>query len=358
MDLHLVGGFLGSGKTTAIIGAARLLMAQGKRVGVVTNDRGKHLVDTAFFQGAGLPTAEVAGGCFRCSFSELKDLLSQLQAEAQPDVVFAESVGSCADMVATVLSPLLELQSAADRHTTFSVFSDIRLLRRWLTGEELPYGEDVAYIYGQQISEAGLLVINKMDLLSEVQAQQVLAQARERLPDKTLLLQNSLAEGGTAQWLELLAAGKGIAPPTAIEMDYDRYDRGNRKLGWLDEEIRLQVTAGAGWQVVLAFISALEKAIQQKNIPVGHLKFHITDGAQELKLSLVALSGQDWQAGMPGFSGETLRILVNGRIQAAPAYINRLVGDALETAAAQGVRSYERAETAYYRPRIASRIPR
>ena len=29
MNLHLVGGFLGSGKTTAIIGAAKWLLAQG-----------------------------------------------------------------------------------------------------------------------------------------------------------------------------------------------------------------------------------------------------------------------------------------------------------------------------------------
>ena len=50
--LHLVGGFLGSGKTTAIAAAAKLLMAQGLRVGVVTNDQGKYLVDTAFFAAA------------------------------------------------------------------------------------------------------------------------------------------------------------------------------------------------------------------------------------------------------------------------------------------------------------------
>lgn len=48
MKLHLVGGFLGSGKTTAIINAAKKLMKDGKRVGVITNDQGRYLVDTAF----------------------------------------------------------------------------------------------------------------------------------------------------------------------------------------------------------------------------------------------------------------------------------------------------------------------
>jgi len=81
MDIHLVGGFLGSGKTTAIASAIKWLQPQGKRVGVITNDRGKHLVDTALFQGKGVPTKEIAGGCFRCSFSELNELLQQLQGK-------------------------------------------------------------------------------------------------------------------------------------------------------------------------------------------------------------------------------------------------------------------------------------
>lgn len=46
---HLVGGFLGSGKTTAIIQACKRLLQTGQKVGVITNDQGKYLVDTAFF---------------------------------------------------------------------------------------------------------------------------------------------------------------------------------------------------------------------------------------------------------------------------------------------------------------------
>jgi len=38
MQLHIIGGFLGSGKTTAIIGAARYLADKGLHVGVITND--------------------------------------------------------------------------------------------------------------------------------------------------------------------------------------------------------------------------------------------------------------------------------------------------------------------------------
>jgi G3E family GTPase len=62
MQLHLVGGFLGSGKTTAILEAARLLIERGQRVGIITNEQGKHLVDSGFLRASGLPALEVTGG--------------------------------------------------------------------------------------------------------------------------------------------------------------------------------------------------------------------------------------------------------------------------------------------------------
>ncbi len=49
----------GERQDDAIIQAARQLIARAGRFGVVTNVKGKHLVDTAFFRSADIPTAEV-----------------------------------------------------------------------------------------------------------------------------------------------------------------------------------------------------------------------------------------------------------------------------------------------------------
>ncbi len=54
MDLRVVGGFLGSGKTTAIVSALHTLIAAGQRVGVITNDKGRFLVETAFIGSTGV----------------------------------------------------------------------------------------------------------------------------------------------------------------------------------------------------------------------------------------------------------------------------------------------------------------
>ena len=79
MNLHVVGGFLGSGKTTAIINALKTLLAEGRKVGVITNDKGRYMVDTAFLGIADVPTSEVPGGCFRCNYGDFQERIARLR---------------------------------------------------------------------------------------------------------------------------------------------------------------------------------------------------------------------------------------------------------------------------------------
>ena len=110
---------------------------------------------------ADLPTVEVGGGCFCCNYDDLNERLDTLIANAQPDVIFAESVGSCADLVATVINPLLTYRKGSLVPSSFSVFCDSRLLRLNLLGESLPFSDNITYIFQQQIEEAGLVVIQQ-----------------------------------------------------------------------------------------------------------------------------------------------------------------------------------------------------
>ena len=352
MRIHLVGGFLGAGKTTAIIQAARRLMAQGVKVGVVTNDKGKHLVDTAFFRSAALPTAEVAGGCFRCNFGELEQRINQLKEEARPDVIFAESVGSCADMAATVLEPLLRLQDG-EEPTSFSVFTDARLLRMWLLGVQLPFSDEVVYIFEKQIEEAGLLVINKIDLLSDEKIIKVEQLARERFPEKDLLLQNSLSDDGGQAWLDWLDKTTGVTELPQTDMDYDRYDEGGRQLAWLDEQIT--IWANDALSAAQRMIETLVRNLQEEEIPIGHLKFFLDWKNDGCKISFPTLEDPAWEAQLDGIVTGKVEMLINGRIQAAPAKLNRMITAALDEMAKQPAVLYERQENAYFRPRIIQR---
>jgi G3E family GTPase len=77
-DYIMIGGFLGAGKTTAMLRLAEHLTAQGRRVGLITNDQSYGLVDTVLISSRGFPVQEITGGCFCCRFNSLTDAAGQL----------------------------------------------------------------------------------------------------------------------------------------------------------------------------------------------------------------------------------------------------------------------------------------
>jgi len=332
MKLHLVGGFLGSGKTTAIIGAAKRLMSRGARVGVVTNDQGRYLVDTAFVTGASVPAVEVTGGCFCCHYDDLEARLDELERTAMPHAIFAESVGSCADLVATVIKPLADLKRIPTERTTFSVFTDIRLLKRRLQGEPLPFSDNVVYIFDKQIEEAGLLILNKADLLDAEEARRVEQMARERFPSKTVRVQNSLDDSGINAWLNLLEAPEGVAPGEAIEIDYARYGAGEAELAWLDQRIRLTAPSGRLREAVVTVIAGLVDGIRERQLPVGHVKFLLRCGDEEVKISSTAGGEAEWRDQVPPIFSKDATLVVNARVQTSAAVLEELARTALERA--------------------------
>jgi len=345
MNLHLVGGFLGSGKTTAIIHAAKALMDRGQTVGVITNDQGKFLVDTAFFRLSTIPTVEVTGGCFCCNYNDLDDRLAQIVAEAQPDVIFAESVGSCADIVATVVRPLLELETSGGKPASFSVFADGRLLRRRLLGEEMPFSDDVMYIFDKQIEEAALVVVNKMDLLSSMALAGTIDLLADRYPEKLILAQDSRTLGGVQAWLDTIQMGKLVLPEYPLEMNYSRYGAGEAQLAWLDEEVLMEFPDGLGKKIIQKIILDLVSGIEQKQAGIGHLKLAVLVGRNVEKISIPTLIEPGWEDRIPWIEGTTALLLINARVEMNVEALRSLAHSVLS---ASGADCTIRSEEAFY----------
>ncbi|MEE9497256.1 MAG: GTP-binding protein, partial [Desulfobacterales bacterium] len=103
VKLIFAGGFLGSGKTTALAGLAKRSIERGMKVGIITNDQSENLVDTVIVREMltelGVPVEEVVKGCFCCKFDELINHMEKILTH-DPDVMMGEPVGSCTDFVA------------------------------------------------------------------------------------------------------------------------------------------------------------------------------------------------------------------------------------------------------------------
>jgi G3E family GTPase len=193
--LVLVGGFLGAGKTTLLLEAARRLTAAGHRVGMVTNDQGEQLVDTAMAQRSDLAVVEVAGGCFCCRFPDLLTSIRRLQETVAPDIIFAEPVGSCTDLVATVLRPLRAQYPDQFELAPLTILIDPQ---RGLEG----FPATVDYLFHRQLAEADLVVLSKSDLLDWDDASKRLDQLAGAYEGARVMGVSAKSGVGLDEWLE------------------------------------------------------------------------------------------------------------------------------------------------------------
>ena len=150
----MIGGFLGAGKTTTIARLAAHYQSAGKNVGIVTNDQASDLVDTLSLRSQGFDVGEVAGACFCCNFNDLTDTIGKLQESQKPDVVIAEPVGSCTDLVATVIQPMMHLHRGRFELAPFGVILKPSHGQKILAGGKTGFSPKAAYIFKKQLEEA------------------------------------------------------------------------------------------------------------------------------------------------------------------------------------------------------------
>lgn len=254
--LVMVGGFLGAGKTRLLIEAAVRLRASGRTVGIITNDQGGELVDTRLARAAGFETAEIAGGCFCCRFSEFVRAAEKLT----PDVILAEPVGSCTDLSATVLRPLRKWHGDRYRLAPLTVLVDAARARELLAPDADP---DLTYLFRKQLAEAGLVLFSKADLYGSFPR-------IDGIPKRRL----SVVTGeGVSEWLaEVL--GNGVGPDTIpLEIDYERYAKAEKALGWLNWRVDLRPKTPLTPAAVLGpLLAKLEHDLTAARVSIAHLK--------------------------------------------------------------------------------------
>jgi Ni2+-binding GTPase involved in maturation of urease and hydrogenase len=303
--LALVGGFLGAGKTTLILRAASILHTRGKRVAVVLNDQDAGLVDTRLAGAHHVPTAEVAGGCFCCRFGDLLDAADQLRVY-HPDVIFAEPVGSCIDVSATVLQPLKAYHGDIYRLAPLTVVVDP--------------GRAPDYLAQNQVDEADIVCASKSDLY----------------PDAAIHADfrvSAVTGEGVVAWLDELFSGRRVPGSRILTVDYDRYAAEEAALGWvnLHANLRLRVPASPSC-VAGPLLDALDRDLPA----IAHLKIFDRAASGYVKAAITG-KGQE-----PAAEGDLLadaerdhELVVNLRAAADPAELERIVRAALSAFAGE-----------------------
>ena len=269
----MIGGFLGAGKTTAILGLAERLRGQGLRVGLITNDQSYGLVDTGRLAAHSFPIEEITGGCFCCRFNSLIEASQRLSDAARPEVFLAEPVGSCTDLKATVDYPLRRMYGDSYSIAPLSVLID-PLRARCVLGlaPGKSFSQKVIYIYGKQLEEAELIVINKIDLLPPASLQALQAALEARYPQAKIHAISASNGAGMDDWLGALMTSASRTQG-AMQVDYDTYAEGEALLGWVNAMWKLdRDTAWDGNEFLMELAKVLQGRLAAEGLEVAHLK--------------------------------------------------------------------------------------
>ena len=335
----MVGGFLGAGKTTAILQAARLLRDRGLRVGLITNDQSYGLVDTAMLSSHGFAVEEITGGCFCCKFGSLVEASDRLSADATPDVFIAEPVGSCTDLKATVDYPLRRMYGDNFHIAPLSVLVDpVRAMRVLGLEAGKTFSRKVVYIYRKQLEEAEVIVVNKADLLPPDRLDALRAALAAQFPRARVHAMSARVGQGLDEWVALVTA-ESPRLAGAMEVDYDTYAEGESLLGWLNATVAIESAAGPfdGDALLIELARSIQAALRGHGAEVAHLKMTLTPGEDGGDIAVANLVRSD---GAPELS-HTLReplesgqLILNLRAEADPELLRREATTALRGLAA------------------------
>lgn len=156
IPLTVIGGFLGSGKTTLVNRIMRTLA--GVRAVVLVNDFGAVDIDARLIAASGATTIALTNGCVCCSIGDdlTKALIRVIDARPAPDWILVEASGvSDPWKIAQVglVDPALALDGVV-------VLADAQGVRAQAADPLL------ADTVRRQLAAADLLVLNKTDLVS------------------------------------------------------------------------------------------------------------------------------------------------------------------------------------------------
>jgi len=163
LPVTIIGGYLGSGKTTLVNHLLR--HANGTRLAVLVNDFGELPIDADLIESQDGNVISLSGGCICCSYGDDLSLsLQQLRKAVQlPEHVLIEASGVA---LPGAIGNTLSLHRAYQLDSIV-VLADASALMQQVNEKYI--GDTVQ----RQLKDADLLVLNKLDLLSIDQANAV-----------------------------------------------------------------------------------------------------------------------------------------------------------------------------------------
>lgn len=326
-NLVIVGGFLGAGKTTLLSKLAETQLKDGQALGLITNDQAAGLVDTAYLSQAAKSVVEVNGSCFCCNFGGFADAIKSIQKKNNGGLIVAEPVGSCTDLSATIMQPIKK-EMPDITLAPLTVLADPKRLAEAIEDEATNIHPSAAYIIKKQFEEADVILINKIDTLTEDELIHLTTKAMEKWPMATLFGCSAKTGEGLDDWFDYVLSAKKCGTHLA-EVDYDTYAEGEAVLGWLNTTLKLTAKGSSfdGNAMATALMDTLGDAFAAQNAAIGHVKVLLRTKDETCIANITGTSTLDVRGGVG--ATDAAELIVNARIEMSPEALDTLVQDTI-----------------------------
>ena len=347
----MIGGFLGAGKTTTLGRLAAIYRSRGKNIAIVTNDQASDLVDTLLLRSQGFQVGEVAGSCFCCNFDGLTGAVEKLSERDRPDIVFAEPVGSCTDLVATVIRPLEQVYEQSFDIAPYGVIIKPSHGIKILGGEgQRGFSPKAEYIFRKQLEEADFLILNRVDELSQDQIQLLSRLLGEQFPNKPIIQLSAKTGHGFDALCEYIDQS-GAFGQNVMEVDYEIYAEGEAELGWLNCQAEMVAPHAIDLdKLLLGILNRLHSGFLEINAEVAHLKvIGMNDGVYAV-CNLVSNNSEPVLSLASKWSGSNAELVINARVAVEPETLESLVRSTLSQQASESNAAIEIKTLQCFRP--------
>jgi G3E family GTPase len=160
----ILSGFLGAGKTTLLNHIIR--DNQGRKIAVLVNDFGKINIDSDLIISRDENKLNLTGGCICCTIQKdlLLSVINLMKQDEKPEHIIIECSGAAdpSQVLNTLSSPLLRFHLHVDG--LFTVIDSSQLLE---------IGKEHLELAKRQIEAANILILNKIDRISNQDLERV-----------------------------------------------------------------------------------------------------------------------------------------------------------------------------------------
>lgn len=294
MQVIVVGGFLGSGKTTTIINIGKYLAEKGKKVAIIVNEIGEVGIDGDVIKRFGFDTKEITSGCICCSLKVgLRTTVTLLAKEYKPDILMIEPTGIA---FPHVIRDEIELMNLGEQ-------VKIAPLVTLIDGSRFKHlMKEVKEFAMRQIIDAEILGINKVDLIEPIRIPILEASVQQLNPKARVVLLSGKDTGESFEnFMQIVlpdleevyerapkAEITEKAEPSAPQETENSIEAS--KVGSYSAEFAVEngdLSTEAARELTTELMNTIKAKVLQLNPEfVGHIKLFLDNGSETVKQSV------------------------------------------------------------------------